>query len=198
MDPTTKYVLVATVILATIILIAILARHFTSHDSYTVLSPATPLLQDAMSKVLDDISLISSYGRAFLGAKAAGAPSEAKAAAAGKTAADLPILNSALAPVRQLTVALENSAARIKRTVPSWDNYAQIYRALGSSDGSMYKSAQSYIDTGLTVQQFIASSPGDPEVLYYTIAGSALISLGRRIRALVADIHNLGVALDLE
>lgn len=197
MDPTTKYVLVATVILATIILIALLARHFTSHDSYTVLSPATPLLQDAMSKVLNNINLISSYGRAFLDAKTAGAPNGTKDAA-GKTASGVPVLNFALAPVRHLTAALENSAARINRTPPSWDNYAQIYRALGGSDASMYRSAQSYVDAGLAAQQFIASNPGDPDVLYYTIAGSALTSLGRQIRALSASIHNLGVALDLE
>jgi hypothetical protein len=198
MDPSTKYVLIATVILAAIILVALLARHFNSHDSYTVLSPATPLLQDAMSKVLNDINLIGSYGRAFLGAKVAGAPSGMDDDAISKMGGGVPILNTARIPVSHLTHALEKSAARIKRTPPSWDNYAQIYRALGGSDLFMGKSAQSYIDAGQTTQQLIASNPGDPDVLYYTIAGDSLISMGRQIRALVADIHNLGVALDLE
>lgn len=200
MDPNTKYILIATVVVAAIILVALLSRHLTKHDAYTVLSPATPLLQDAMGRVLDDINLISSYGREFLNAKTAGAVStpEGVAVKMSKDSSAATVVDTARIPVQNLTVALENSASRIKRSVPSWDNYAQIYRALGGSDSSMLKSAQSYIDAGRAAQQFIAQNPGDADTLYYTIAGSALIGLGRQIRSLTVSIHDLGVSLDLE
>jgi hypothetical protein len=198
MDPTTKYIVIATVIVVAIILMAMMSRHCRSHDSYTVLSPATPLLQDAMSRVLNDINLISSYGRAFLNAKTAGAINTPQGVVPQPGSSSTPVIDAAHAPVHQLTTMLENAASRIKRTVPSWDNYAQIYRALGGSDASMYKSGESYVDAGREAHQYVAQNPGDASNLYYTIAGDALIKLGRQIQHMTTSLHNFGSALDLE
>lgn len=193
MEKSAQFVIIATVIIAAIIIVAVLSKCLRRRaqppaEKFTMVSPATPLLVDAMKNVTDDIRLICTYGKTFVDAAAnTGAPPEA-----------VPVLGNAVTPVRQVALILEGAASRIKATPPSWDNYAQIYRALSGSDASMCRSAQEYISAGRTAHQFVADNPGDQHTLYYTVAGNALISIGQQIRILTADVHRLGAVLDLE
>lgn len=209
MDPTTRYILLATVVVAALIIVALMAqRRRGGHqppwprpqsECFTLMTPATPLTEDAMKKVLGDIRLICSYGEAFLSANTPAAQKEEGCGApSGHTERGKPWVAAAREPVKAITVALGTAGDKIHRTAPSWDNYALIYRSLSGSDGLIGKSAGGYIELGRAAHQHIAENPGDPDTMYFTVAGDALIRMGRQIRGLTRSIHELGSALDLE
>ena len=150
---------------------------------------APPPARRAIERVRADLGLIVAYGEDFL---AADSPASTEGDPGSGALAEISPGVAALVKVAG------DARACIARSPPTWDHYSRLYDALNGSDAPMAHTARGRAAAGHAAHQQVAAEPGGASAPYYTTAGDALIRLGGQVRALMADVHGLGSALDLE
>jgi hypothetical protein len=200
---TANSIYIAIILVMIVIIIAFFAwrswkkRHGADGFSYT--TPATPRVREAVSDLFASLKQMVALGREF-------ECSAERVSAAPQLAvvSDAASIAGARLSACQMIAALDNAEKGLSGAPPTYANYLAIYRGLTSTDVELLNAADAYTNAGYQVHQAIAraqglvtcSGPapgGDLADL-----GNALKAMGSQLRRVVAAVHRLGVALDVE
>jgi hypothetical protein len=189
MKPSSAYL--GAVLLIALILIAFFAwrrrQRARRLESFYYTTPAVPRLREAAAELFAGLHLVADLGRRFEGQAAALADAS-------------PVAGERLSAA-QMTRALELTASALSGAPPTYANYLAVYRGLTSTDAALLDAADAYRDAGRRAHQAVAraAAGGAAEDTGALAAlGGTLLELGAQVRRVVADVHRLGVALDVE
>lgn len=100
--------------------------------------------------------------------------------------------------IARMTGALDRAEQVLGGAPPTYANYLGVYRGLASTDRTLLGAAKAYIEIGHDLRQ--RPSPSEPGDLTDPAAllGGTLVSMGTQLRRVVASVHRLGAALDVE
>jgi hypothetical protein len=176
------------ILVIVIVIIAFFAwRLWRSHvgrDRFTYSTPSTPRMREAAGCLFANLQHMVTLGRSFEDQ-------------ASRLADATPV-----AGARQAAAMMVASLSRTEKALcgapPTYANYLAIYRGLVSTDVALLNAADAYVNAGHTVSQSVALSPaGSPSGPPASMANT-LIAMGHQMRQVVASVHRLGVALDVE
>lgn len=154
-------------------------------DHFTYATPATPRVNEAVGELFAALRCMATLGRSF-GEQAASSP-------------DLPGLAGAASGVALTTAALGRAEQTLGGAPPTYANYLGVYRGLVSTDRTLLGAAEAYIGAGHGLHQQVAlMAAGDPASGPVASLGGTLIAMGAQLRRVVASVHRLGAALDVE
>lgn len=152
-------------------------RHGTEHFSLS--TPATPRVREAVGDLFVSLKHMVSLGLSF----------QDQVDRAGRTD-----LAGARQSVAQITKTLGAAEKQLGGVPPTYVNYLAVYRGLTSTDRTLLSASDTYATAGLELHQQAATTGSGDDVTL----GNSLMAIGRQLRHVVAGVHRLGVALDVE
>jgi hypothetical protein len=156
-------------------------------DHFTYATPATPRVREAVGALFASLRHVAALGRA------------AEAQIAGH-----PDLEGARHGVSHVARTLDCAGDRISCAPPTYANYLGLYRGLAGSDAALLCAANAYVAAGHETHREAAASPTTGTGTFCAArasdadVGNALIAFGHALPLVVADVHRLGAALDVE
>jgi hypothetical protein len=179
----TKNAYIGVVIVLIIIVIAYCGWRYwrgkRSRDHFSLATPATPRVREAVGDLFVSLKAMSDLGATF------------DQLASTPEASARPDISSARVGVATLTRTLNQFEKRLSGSPPTYVNYLAIYRGLSSTDRTLLDASDAYTSLGQGIQQ-------KEDTLLAAQLGGTLIDVGRQLRRVVAGVHRLGVALDVE
>jgi len=191
---------------------------------YDEVAPAPPQARKAAASLYSALDRVAALGERYVAlaeALAAGRDPARPQVPASETAPASPAtwMLGARQGVAGLTLTIRGAGDALRAAPPTMAGYGAIYRGLALADGPMLCAARTYEAAGHQIHQQLAavelggSAPnggvgaaladGTPYLLPTSDsglaeAGALLIALGDQLRAVVREVHRLGVTLDLE
>jgi hypothetical protein len=181
-----------------IILIAFFAwRYWRRHrkDGFTYATPAVPRMREAAAALFASLQHMVALGRSFE-CQAARLPQAANALP-GYTG-DASVVTGARQSAAVMVRALDVSEKRLSGAPPTYANYLAAYRGLTSTDVALLNAADAYTRAGHEVSRSLAQAPAGAPMGDLASLASTLLAMGRQLRQVVAAVHRLGAALDVE
>jgi len=184
--PSTSIYLGVILVIAMIIIAFFALRHWKKRsggaDRFTYATPATPRIREAVGDLYASLKHMVVLGRSF-------EDQASRPAFAGR--ADI---QGARRGAAQMVEALDRAEKGLSGAPPTYANYLAVYRGLMSTDRTLLGAADAYINAGHGVHQGVVLSGSGEEAAL----GNTLLAMGRQLRQVVAGVHRLGVALDVE
>ncbi len=184
----TSSIYLGVILLIAIIIIAYFAwRYWKKHrgqDRFSYSTPAAPRVREAAGDLFASLKHMVSLGRSF----------EGQAARLGDAT---PIAGARLSAA-QMVKALDRSEKALSGAPPTYANYLAVYRGLTSTDVALLNAADAYTNAGYQVHQAVTKALAGAPTGDLAALGNTLLSMGRQMRQVVASVHRLGVALDVE
>jgi hypothetical protein len=177
----TRNVYLGIVLLLVIILIAFFVWK-KPREGFAPDSPAAPIVRDAVGNLFASLKALVGLGRGF----------QDRAMKYNR-----PGIEGEYYSVTLVTKALDNAERMISGSPPLLANYLAVYRGLSGSDRSLLDASDAYIEAGLALQQRVLNDSLDG-AKHDSELGAELITLGQQLRRVVANVHRLGSALDVE
>jgi hypothetical protein len=153
-------------------------------EGYSYATPATPRVREAVGALFGDLRQMVALGRRF--EAEASRLDDATAVAGTRMGAAL------------MVKTLNRVEAELSGAPPTYANYLAVYRGMTSTDAAILAAADSYVSTGYEVQQGVARGSCAAPAGSVAEMGNTLVAMGRQLRVVVAAVHRLGVALDVE
>lgn len=152
--------------------------------AFTYATPATPRVREAVAGLFASLKHMVALGRSF----------ENQAAHLDDATAIVGARQSAA----HIVGALDRTEKSLSGAPPTYANYLAVYRGLTSTDVALLNAADAYRYAGHEAQQLVALTPAGAPVGAYAAMANTLLAMGNQLRQVVAAVHRLGVALDVE
>jgi hypothetical protein len=149
-------------------------RRWRKRERFSLSTPASPAVCDASAQLFGGLKAIVSLQRSFLDATT---PKP-------ETMVVPESLRTIRPSVEANSAALETALHALVDSPPTYANYLAIHQGLSGADRALLAAADTYAARA-------AATKGHPAAL-------TLAAIGTQMRSLVASVHRLGAALDVE